>query len=243
MNKQKNVMATAIGAMLVAVVLFGGATTQQQAHADYIGNDTAIVIENDGTAKTIQMNGIAPIDFFYIIQQPPSHGNLEYDGATGIASYTPNFNYTGPDSFTFVTAAVMQPHWFGDRVGTVTILVVNPGEATNVVVEQNPNNNPTPTPNPVIVNPIIAGSDSNWELFYAPIEKALKPYVGKDIPEADHLFNKYQSGTKAYIEYMHFDELTNRYAALGMTELSELQKTWLFEQIKPEIDGVFKWVK
>lgn len=225
MNKQKNVMAASIGALLVAIVLFGGATTQ--ARAEYIGNDQTVQVDWNKTS-IIQISGSAPVEFHYRIVQTAQHGNIEYNGATGDVSYTPNANFTGQDSFTFDTVANMA-NWFGDHTGTVTINVVDPPIVPPVVIVTPPSSQPMM---------IGGGHGYVWKMFYEPIDKALKNLNGTQVGTSAPI-NQFGLPMRSYIEFVHMKELINS-PQYGFQNLTEGQQAWLFLKIKPEIDGAFQ---
>lgn len=255
MNNRKNLMFAGV---LAAVFLSAASMGIQYASAEYLANEKTVTTFKNQQV-TFLLSGSAPQDFFYQVMVAPTHGYMEIDGATGQVWYTPNVNYTGTDSFTFRTVAAANTNWFGESaIVTINVLASNPSDnGSHTSPEQNQGNNnnnggnsnnsnnspPSSPPTSTVITPLFNGGDNNWKMFYEPIEKELKKYVGKDIPEASQPYDKFHNGNRAYIEYVHFDELTERYGALKMSELTELQKAWIFAEIKPTIDGAFMWIK
>lgn len=186
----------------MAIVLFG--STMTNAHAEYVGNDINVQVDWNKTT-TIQMTGSAPQAFFYIVETAPSHGTLEYNGATGEAFYTPFANYTGPDSFTFTTAAVMHPTWFGDKIGVVSINVVDPPAAT--------------TTN----NSAIGGPGNRMYEFAWDIAHTMKDKMNNQIPDsAMHLYQINVMNGELYSAMMGAD-----FAGIGWNNLSEGQQVFI----------------
>ena len=256
MNNRKNLMFAGV---LADVFLSAASMGIQYASAEYLANGKTVTTFKNQQV-TFLLSGSAPQDFFYQVQQTTSNGEIIFDGTTGQIWYTPNVNYTGTDSFTFRTVAAANTNWFGESaIVTINVLASNPSDnGSHTSPEQNQgntnqgnnnnsgnndNNNSPPSSPSTVVTPLFNGGDNNWKMFYEPIEKELKKSVGKDIPEASQPYDKFHNGNRAYIEYVHFDELTERYGALKMSELTELQKAWLFAEIKPTIDGAFMWIK
>ncbi len=73
----------------------------------------------DLNAVTVSSSG-NPLTF--TIEQQPANGTLVYDSTSGLYDYTPNVNYTGADSFTYLAKDGSQT----SNVATVSITVIDP---------------------------------------------------------------------------------------------------------------------
>lgn len=246
MSNAKNVMV--VGIALAMAVLFSSAGFMQTAYAEYIANaKTVTTLKNQPVVFLV--TGSAPQEFFYQIIQPTFNGEVVIDGATGEVKYKPNADFIGTDSFTFRTAAVANPTWFGEQaMVTINVLASNPNDnGSHTSPEQNQGNSNNNSNQNVNVGGSggiskSGGGLSIWKMFYEPIYNELKNYTGTTIQSASEPFDYWHNGTRTYIEYAHFDELVRRQADLGMQGLTENQKAWLFMQIKPAIDAKFNWI-
>jgi hypothetical protein len=256
MNVQKNITTITSGTIVALLIATIVTPPMNLAYGEYMANAKTVTgLKNQ--PMTFLISGSAPQEFFYQIRDATDNGTVTIDGATGEVSYTPNADFVGTDTFTFRTVAVQNTNWFGESaLVTINILAQNPNDnGSHTSPEQNQGNNNNPGNNNGsnnnngnsssggVTDLRTGGGGLNiWKVFYEPIYNELKNYTGTQIQSASEPFDYWHSGTRAYIEYSHFQELVNRQADLKLQDLTENQKAWLFLQIKPEIDESFKWL-
>ena len=147
-------------------------------------------------------------DLVYAIATPPAHGTLELNG--NVATYTPEADYFGPDSFTFTVTDD------GDPAGTH----MGPGDATSPPatvdltvepVDDAPRAEPdalaTDEDTDLLVDPLIdlLGNDFDEDLSALVLEIVADPLHGALLPNADGTFTYAPAG-----HYHGPDEFTYR---------------------------------
>ena len=105
-----------------------------------LGNDT----DSDGTVDPASVAIVAPA----------GHGTASINPTTGVITYTPALNYTGPDSFTY---KVKDNTGADSNVATVTITVNAPPLASNDAATTNQNT-------PILINVLGNDTDSDGTL-------------------------------------------------------------------------------
>lgn len=137
------------------------------------------------TPVNITLTGSSPSgsDLIFLLQTPPSHGSLMGDIPNLV--YTPNFGYTGPDSFTFTVLAGDQE----SAPATVNITVreafiADPQE--QVIGYQNPTpiflTGSGPTEDPLIF--VITNPPDHGSLTGTPPDLIYTPDNGYDGPDS-----------------------------------------------------------
>ncbi|OQY29366.1 MAG: hypothetical protein B6244_03910 [Candidatus Cloacimonetes bacterium 4572_55] len=98
-----------------------------------IAQDTTITLDEDGTAQfsLTAHDGDGDSLTFFLHTPHPQHGEVDINSLTGVATYTPDDNYDGTDSFRFRA----RDHIFDSDPATVTILI-NPINDPPVVNSQ-----------------------------------------------------------------------------------------------------------
>lgn len=123
--------------------------------------------------------------------------------------------------------------WFAGKgsavVGTVNIAALAASTVTDVDEHEESSIGTTSTGD----STQLANEMQIWK----PIRETLAPYDMRDVEEASESFNPYHKGNKIYFAWVHFRQIADSYG------LNDLQKAWLFEQVKSELLEKFYWVR
>lgn len=152
---------------------------------------------------------------------------------TDLSDHVGSVNLTD-NSTTYINTTYANSNYFGCQEGD-DFLVAGHGSVKIGVF-------PLSELSPVKPAPVSENQQTIKALFIDPVQAILDSCKNMTIESASTPYDYFHHGTRAWAEYMQFQSVLAAQTDPNLKNLTELQKAWLFEKVKPELDDVFWWI-